>query len=126
MSTLSRHHKKLNEQGEGRCSVPMWLNGCPGGFCDKPAYGERPHAPAITRWDGYVYREDGLYPGYVPALACPGHGGPKARAFMDGDSWCAVHPDFQNLQESAAGFGATREAAIEALRLAHQSTAEQP
>ena len=34
----------------------------------------------------------------------------------DGDAWCAVGPDFLNLQRSPAGFGATRQEAIRALR----------
>lgn len=54
---------------------------------------------------------DGRYSGYVPALACIGHGGPLSRVFMDGDSWCAVFPDFINLQESPAGFGTSPEEA---------------
>jgi hypothetical protein len=60
-------------------------------------------------------RVDGRYSGIVPGLACPIHGGPDVRTFMDGNAWCAVAPDFINLQESPAGFGETREAAINAL-----------
>ena len=74
---MSTHHEKLNENGIGKCSVPMWSDGCPAGFCDNDAYGERPKGKTIRRWDGYEYREDGLYAGYVPGLACPIHGGPK-------------------------------------------------
>jgi hypothetical protein len=112
MGTLSEHHKVLNEFGEGKCSVPMWCGGGPADFCDKPAYGDPPPGKTIRRWDGHLYREDGLYAGYVPALACPMHGGPKVRTFMDGNAWCAVGPDFVDLQASHAGFGATREEAI--------------
>lgn len=112
MSALCQHHRELNEQGKGRCSVPMWCGGGPAGFCDCPAYGEQPPGKTIRRWDGYEYREDGLYAGYVPGLACIAHGGPKVRTFMDGNAWCAVRPDFANLQESHAGFGATKDAAI--------------
>jgi len=36
--------------------------------------------------------------------------------FKDGDQWCAVMPDFINLQESVAGFGKTVEEAIAELR----------
>lgn len=61
MATLSTHHKELDANGEGKCSVPMWQGGLPAGFCDSPAYSN--HA------NKYVYD------GYVPALACPGHGG---------------------------------------------------
>jgi hypothetical protein len=35
-----------------------------------------------------------------------------ARLFMDGNAWCATRGDFENLQESPAGFGDT---ALEAL-----------
>jgi hypothetical protein len=34
---------------------------------------------------------------------------------MDGNMWCAQCPDFVNLQESEAGFGETKLAALEAL-----------
>lgn len=109
-------NKTLNKFGEGTCSVPMFnFQGCPAGFCDERAFGERPPARVITPAIGYPYREDGRYAGYVPGLACPMHGGPRERTFMDGDAWCAVHPDFVNLQESPAGFGATRDEAIAAL-----------
>jgi hypothetical protein len=80
VSTLFKHHQELDEHGVGKCSVPMWSDGLPAGFCDEPAFGERPEGKTITRWDGHVYRDDGLYAGYVPALACPAHGGPKAPA----------------------------------------------
>ena len=38
----------------------------------------RAPAPGKThrRWDGYEYRDDGRYAGYVPGAACPKHGGP--------------------------------------------------
>lgn len=39
-STLKWHHELTN--GVGKCSVPMWMGGCPSGFCDEPAFGERP------------------------------------------------------------------------------------
>jgi hypothetical protein len=45
----------------------MWMDGCPAGFCDEPAYGE-------PTKEG---REQ--YSGYVPFLACPRHGGPIAK-----------------------------------------------
>lgn len=111
MSALSDCHKTLNADGVGRCSVPMWGVGGPAGFCDEPAFGERPDGVTNLRWDGYEWRDDGLYAGYVPGLACRCHGGPKTRAFLDGSAWCAVLPDFVNLQESPAGFGATPEEA---------------
>lgn len=77
MSSTSKYHHELTN-GEGKCSVPMWMNGCPAGFCDKPAYGERP--PCGTYWNhaaGERQRFDLKYDGYVPGLACEGHGGPK-------------------------------------------------
>jgi hypothetical protein len=76
MSCMSKHHEKLDANGVGKCSVPMWSNGCPAGFCDQEAFGERPPMATIRRWDGEIYRMDGKYAGYVPGLACPGHGGP--------------------------------------------------
>lgn len=68
---------ELDENGVGKCSVPMWIGGCPAGFCDKPAYGNklkcREHYNAHTRrWQ----REDGI-DCYAPYLACPIHGGPQ-------------------------------------------------
>jgi hypothetical protein len=115
--------RELNELGEGLCSVPMWMGGCPAGFCDNPAYGER---PTCREWrnvySGEWMREDGRFSGYVPGLACPIHGGPRYRTFMDGNAWCAVKPDFINLQESDAGFGDTPEQAIAALVVAEPTT----
>jgi hypothetical protein len=107
---------ELNEQGEGKCSVPMWSMGGPAGFCDEPAYGKPPPSKMYRNgWTGEMMRMDGRYNGYVPGLACYGHGGPEFRTFIDGNEWCAVRRDFINLQESRAGFGASREAAIVAL-----------
>lgn len=37
------------------------------------------------------------------------------KTFKDGNAWCAVWPDFVNLQESPAAFGDTEKEAIEAL-----------
>ena len=115
-ANLSR--ETLDEFGEGRCSVPMWCMGLPAGFCDEPAYGTRPEC---RMWrdvhSGEMMREDLRYSGYVPHLACPMHGGPRVRTFKDGNAWCAVRPDFINLQESDAGFGDTREEAIAALEV---------
>ena len=59
-----------------KCSVPMWMNGCPAGTCDNEAYGYRPPGKTHVRWDGYECRDDGRYPGYVSGPACPKHGGP--------------------------------------------------
>jgi len=117
MSRISNHHKALNEQGEGKCSVPMFSFGGPAGFCDEPAFGERPDSPKVMNYcTGEMVRDDGRYGGYVPGLACLNHGGPNVRTFMDGDAWCAAHPDFENVQESPRAFAATKDAAIDALR----------
>lgn len=96
-----KRHKELDEQGKGLCSVPMWCQGVPAGFCDNEAYGNRVNKR--------------VYDGYVMYLACPGHGGPKIRVCMDGDQFCATRPNFINLQESPAGFGDTKEKAIKDL-----------
>lgn len=40
----------------------------------------------------------------------------KSRVFKDGNQWCAVMPDFIDLQESPAGFGDTPEKARENLK----------
>ena len=37
------------------------------------------------------------------------------RTYKDGDQWCAVGSNFVNLQESTAGFGNTRDDAVEHL-----------
>ena len=42
----------------------MWSCGCPAGFCDKDAFG----FPV----------KNSKYDGYIPALACPIHGGPPS------------------------------------------------
>ena len=65
MASCMEWHKELNRAGIGKCSVPMWVYpGVPAGFCDKPAYGI-PDGTGRMRYDGYV-----------PKLACYGHGGP--------------------------------------------------
>ena len=109
MSVMQKCHQELDEHGIGKCSVPMWMGGLPAGFCDQPAYGERPSCETLKRADGTLMRLDGRYEGYIPGLACPHHGGPTTRVFRDGDTWCAVLPDFINLQESPAGYAATPE-----------------
>jgi len=115
MSGCSEWHRKLNEQGIGKCSVPMWLNGLPAGFCDKEAYGERPNCQMYRDNENKLCRTDNRYDGYVPFLACPEHGGPTIRVFKDGDMFCAVRPEFINLQESLAGFGKTKKEAEKSL-----------
>lgn len=41
--------------------------------------------------------------------------------FKDGNAWCAVGPNFVNLQESDAGFGDTPERAFNAWRYANRN-----
>lgn len=78
MSVLSKHHTELNAEGVGKCSVPMWSGGCPAGFCDEPAYGmPLPREYVENKFTGQRRYLTLGYDGYVPALACPCHGGPK-------------------------------------------------
>jgi hypothetical protein len=77
MATMDKNHTTLTD-GVGKCSVPMWMNGCPAGFCDEPAYGERPVSKEFFNHSrGIMMRQDLKYDGYVPGLACPCHGGPE-------------------------------------------------
>lgn len=76
MSRLMKHHTTLTNH-KGKCSVPMWRDGCPDGFCDADAFGN--YVPGLTFRDAYtgeVRRLDGKWNGYVSGLACPKHGGP--------------------------------------------------
>lgn len=104
---LSEHHEKVNEKGIGKCSVPMWCDGLPAGFCDDVAYSEQ------TK-DGR-----GRYPHYVGGLACFGHGGSEYNLFVlfgiDGNKHTCTRRDFINLQESPCGFGDTLQEAYEDL-----------
>lgn len=61
---LLKHHESLDQNGEGKCSVPMWVAGVPAGFCDATAYGEQ----IKNRYKQLPY---------CIGLACPAHGGPK-------------------------------------------------
>jgi len=108
----SRHHMETDDLGFGKCSVPMWSGqGTPAGFCDRAAYGERPECGGYTDPVGEYHRWDHRYSGHVPSLACPAHGGPDSRVYLDGNKWCAVLPDFENLMVSPCGFGDTPEEA---------------
>ena len=70
-------HKKLKD-GKGKCSVPMWCNGIPAGFCNMDAFGHRPEPEYYwTNSSGERSRSDLKYDGHVPGLACPAHGGPS-------------------------------------------------
>lgn len=107
----------------GKCRVPMWMGGFPAGFCDQPANG--PQLPMeVLFWKRAWRREDRPY---CTGPCCPNHGGPRDGEpiiFQDGYSdrgrpmWCAVMPDFENLQESPAGFNEDGNQALENLKAA--------
>jgi hypothetical protein len=102
--------KRLAWQG-GKCRVPMWMMECPAGFCDEQTFGEQ--LPSVILYRERHYNERYNRVPYCHGPCCPGHGGPREdepRFFMDGCTdegrpmWCCVGPDFENLQESPAGF----------------------
>lgn len=73
MASIGKRHRELVD-GEGLCSVPMWCDGMPAGFCDAPAYGT-PEA-GQERYGEYI---NGKWSeAYIPALACYAHGGPRS------------------------------------------------
>lgn len=74
MSSTSEHHHQLTD-GEGKCSIPMWKNGWPHGFCNKTAYGE----PEPDQQRDGVWNNGKFNPSYCPGLACYDHGGPKEK-----------------------------------------------
>lgn len=94
---------------EGKCRVPMFMMGGPAGYCDRRAFG--PQLPfQLLKGRGFPRQTDVPY---CHGHCCPNHGGPDEGAiivFQDGTTpqgrplWCAVLPDFVNLQESPAGF----------------------
>ena len=93
MASMSDHHQTLTN-GVGKCSVPMWMGGLPAGFCDAPAYGNpMPYTAFRNENTGEMTRADGGYTGYVPALACPGHGGPMPKHFGDPCVHCGIAHD---------------------------------
>jgi hypothetical protein len=121
---------RLSWQG-GKCRVPMWSMGVPDGFCDAPAFGEQ-HPKAILYAQGYSDRN--RVP-YCHGPCCPAHGGPKEdgfRFFPDGLTaegrlmWCCVGPDFENLQESPAGFDGNPITALANYRIALASVDRSP
>ncbi len=92
MRSLEHHHKLTN--GVGKCSVPTWRMGRPAGFCDAPAYGERPPGKTYRNvYTGEIMRLDGRYSGHVPGLACEAHGGPPPRHFGDPCVHCGTPHD---------------------------------
>ena len=127
-AALDRHVRP--EQGEGvmeamsfggKCRVPMWMGGCPAGFCDKEAYGEQLPREVLSHQRGWDR------PPYCHGPCCPSHGGPNQGepiVLQDGYSergrrmFCAVMPGFRNLQEDVAGFDEDGNRAIAKLRAA--------
>lgn len=74
MACMSDHHKESWPMRPGCCSVPMWMNGMPAGFCDEPAWG----AQTKEYLESFRYIDPQFKkPSYAPGLACPHHGGPK-------------------------------------------------
>jgi hypothetical protein len=105
---MSKHHQELTN-GIGKCSVPMWCNGMPAGFCDKPAYSEP--IKEVGHWENGVF-----YKQYIPGLACREHGGSDTPedvvVELDGNERCAHFTNFINLQESPAEFSKDKDEAI--------------
>lgn len=106
----------------GKCRVPMWMGGCPSGFCGEPANG--PQLPREVLFERGWQRGDAPY---CFGPCCPNHGGPKDGepiVFRDGlteggrPMYCAVMPGFENLQESPAGFDGDGRRAILNLKAA--------
>lgn len=101
----------------GKCQVPMWMAGCPAGHCGEPANGRQ--LPLEVLWNQRGWPNDQVPYSFGPC--CPKHGGPRDGEpilFVDGlteqgrQMWCAVMPDFENLQESPAGFDGDGNVAI--------------
>jgi len=102
---MSKSRTELNEHGEGLCSVPMFFGyGGPAGHCNSPAFG-----PQTKEYlERFRYMNPAYHsPAYAPGLACYCHGGLGPKVFKDGNAWCAVFPNFVNLQESPAAFGSS-------------------
>jgi hypothetical protein len=97
----------------GKCRVPMWCMGVPSGFCDDEAFG--PQLPANVLMWGPNRRLP-----YCHGPCCPGHGYTAEGRPM----YCAVMPDFEDLQESPAGFSGNPNKAIANLRAALSRTKE--
>jgi hypothetical protein len=107
----------------------MWMMGTPAGFCGEPANG--PQLPREVLRDQRGWFDGGPY---CFGPCCPNHGGPRDGEpilFADGYTergyrmWCAVMPDFEDLQVSPAGFDENGNVAITKLRSALASPAQQ-
>lgn len=106
---------------QSKCRVPMWMGGSPSGSCDSVAYGHQLPEDYLNETRSM------LQPTYCFGHACSIHGGPKldeVRIFQDGLTnegrrmWCAVNPDFINIQESPAGLDGNPMIAVKKLRAA--------
>lgn len=111
---------------ESRCRAPMWMGGSPAGLCGGKAHG---HQLPRQYLQETRYRDAP----YCFGHACPAHGGPQeteVRVFQDGYTeggrpmWCAVMPDFIDLQQSPAGFDGNPMRAVAKLREAAARTQE--
>ena len=118
---MSAEAKKMAWSG-GNCRVPMWMAGSPSGYCNEKAFG--PQYPK-----DYLVAHGQLRDRipYCHGPCCPQHMGPNEGdpiIFQDGYTdqgrpmWCAVMPDFENLQESEAGFSGNPVKAVASLRAA--------
>lgn len=117
----------ITERMGGKCMVPMWMMGCPSGYCGEKAFGPQLPYDVLLATRAWLRKD---IP-YCNGPCCPVHGGPKDGqpiVFEDGltehgrPMYCAVMPDFINLQESPAGFSGSGKQAIENLRRAMTHT----
>ena len=76
MASCYKHHQELTD-GVGKCCVPLWSGGVPGGFCDEDAYG-------VQTEEGKQRLELAFEYHYAPYLVCPNHGGPMQRLDSSG------------------------------------------
>jgi hypothetical protein len=99
----------------GKCRVPLWCMGVPDGYCGEPTMGPQLPLPYLRQTRGWSSAT------YCFGPCCPSHGGPRTSdpiIFQDGHTeqgrpmYCAVRHDFENLQESPAGFGGDPLAAV--------------
>jgi len=60
---------EVDENGVGKCSVPVYIYGIPAGLCELPAYGNQTPEGKLR------------YGGYMSGLACYYHGGPKENLY---------------------------------------------
>jgi hypothetical protein len=80
---LSTYHENVDANGVGKCSVPMWSGGVPGGFCDDVAYGRQ--EPNQRRYGELDWQRKWIA-GYCSGLACYAHGGPSCQTTRSGNA----------------------------------------